>query len=144
MIRHAFSMLLASLLTGVHSAQAQPVDARAASQAFNHLTNRMEVLERKMDMLVDGWDLMLGSAVVGFNAQRCPTGWTPFARSNALLVTGPDGSNQLLELKNIPSAELGGRSGEATGIPAQKLLFCVRAAPGRTGSGRPNQSGRPR
>lgn len=123
----ALPILVASLLTVGHAAQAQPVDARAASQAFNHLTNRMETLERKMDMLVQAWDLMLGSAVVGFNAQRCPTGWTPFARSNALVVAGPDGSNQLLELKGIPTAELTGRNLDATGIPAQKLLFCVRS-----------------
>ena len=131
MKKSVLQVVFAGLLATSQHAKAQPVDARAASQAFNHLTNRMEVLERKMDMLVEGWDLMLGSAVVGFNAQRCPTGWQPFARSNALLVTGPDGSNQLLELKNIPGAELGGRTAESSGIPAQKLLFCVRAATGR-------------
>jgi hypothetical protein len=117
----------ALLPMNVTPSSAQPVDARAASQAFNNLSTRMQLLEQNMEALDVAWETMLGAAVIGFQSARCPNGWAPYARSNALLVTGPDGSKELLELKNVPGAEIGRRTGTGDGVPAQKLLFCVRA-----------------
>lgn len=122
-------IITATALMLVHASgsHAQPVDATAAAQAFNVLSERMVTLERRLDAMAQAWDTLTRTAIIGFNGPRCPQGWVPLVRSNVLVVAGPDGTNQRMELRTGPHVQIGQRTTDQDAVPAQKILFCTRA-----------------
>lgn len=109
------------------TSNAQSMDARAAAQALNAIVAKVTDLEDRVTIVEEGWNKLLNVAVIGFRTNQCPAGWEPISNTNALLVSGKDGANSFLRLGGM-ELKLSSREDSVQGLPAQKILFCVRSS----------------